>query len=159
MTEARKLSIPIVAVVDTNCDPDLASTSFRATTTAIRSGLLMSRIISDAVIEGKRRRAAQGIVDREPKPEAPVQPRRSAEEEAQHRAAQDAARSEAAAARHAPARPAWQQPRTRLPLLHRLLKLRRPKPHPRRLPNNSPASTNERTRRTTQRWLTSQHKT
>ena len=102
VTEARKLGIPIVAVVDTNCDPDLAQYVILGNDDAIRSGLLMSRIISDAVIEGKRRRAAQGIVDRKPEPEAaPVQPRRTAEEEAQHRAAQDAARSEAAAAQRA----------------------------------------------------------
>ena len=53
VTEARKLGVPIVAVVDTNCDPDLVDYAIPGNDDAIRSGRLMSRVISDAVQEGR----------------------------------------------------------------------------------------------------------
>ena len=53
VTEARKLGVPIVAVVDTNCDPDLVDYLIPGNDDAIRVGQLMSRIISDAVKEGQ----------------------------------------------------------------------------------------------------------
>ena len=53
VTEARKLSVPIVAVVDTNCDPDLVDYAIPGNDDAIRSGRLMARVISDAVQEGR----------------------------------------------------------------------------------------------------------
>jgi small subunit ribosomal protein S2 len=62
VTEANKLSLPIVAVVDTNCDPDLIQYVIPGNDDAIRSGSLMCRIISDAVEEGRfiaSRRAAR----------------------------------------------------------------------------------------------------
>ena len=52
VTEANKLGIPIVAVVDTNCDPDVIQYPIPGNDDAIRSGNLMSRVISDAVEEG-----------------------------------------------------------------------------------------------------------
>jgi small subunit ribosomal protein S2 len=53
VTEANKLSIPVVAVVDTNCDPDVIDYVIPGNDDAIRSGTLLSRVIADAVIEGK----------------------------------------------------------------------------------------------------------
>jgi small subunit ribosomal protein S2 len=53
VTEARKLKIPVVAVVDTNCDPDLIDFPIPGNDDAIRSGALMCRIIADAVAEGR----------------------------------------------------------------------------------------------------------
>jgi small subunit ribosomal protein S2 len=53
VTEANKLGIPIVAVVDTNCDPDTVSYVIPGNDDAIRSGTLMCRVIADAVAEGR----------------------------------------------------------------------------------------------------------
>jgi small subunit ribosomal protein S2 len=53
VTEANKLNMPIVAVVDTNCDPDLIQYVIPGNDDAIRAGTLMCRVISDAVEEGK----------------------------------------------------------------------------------------------------------
>ncbi|HEX6423783.1 MAG TPA: 30S ribosomal protein S2 [Acidimicrobiales bacterium] len=53
VTEANKLGIPVVAVVDTNCDPDVIDYVIPGNDDAIRSGTLLSRVVADAVIEGK----------------------------------------------------------------------------------------------------------
>jgi small subunit ribosomal protein S2 len=53
VTEARKLKIPVVAVVDTNCDPDLIDFVIPGNDDAIRSGQLMCRIVADAIEEGR----------------------------------------------------------------------------------------------------------
>jgi small subunit ribosomal protein S2 len=52
IAEAKKLSIPIVALVDTNCDPDDIDYVIPGNDDAIRSIKLMSSKMSDAVIEG-----------------------------------------------------------------------------------------------------------
>src|SRR5205814_8764498 len=52
VTEANKLGLPIVAVVDTNCDPDLIQFVIPGNDDAIRAGTLMCRVIADAVEEG-----------------------------------------------------------------------------------------------------------
>jgi small subunit ribosomal protein S2 len=54
--EARKLGIPIVAVLDTNCDPDDVDYAIPGNDDAIRSGALLTRIIADAAIEGRSMR-------------------------------------------------------------------------------------------------------
>ena len=54
VTEAIKLSIPIVAVVDTNCNPDEIDYVIPGNDDAIRSIKLMSAVIADAVLEGKK---------------------------------------------------------------------------------------------------------
>ena len=54
--EAKKLGIPIVAVLDTNCDPDDVDYAIPGNDDAIRSGALLTRIIADAVIEGRSMR-------------------------------------------------------------------------------------------------------
>jgi small subunit ribosomal protein S2 len=64
VTEARKLGIPVVAVVDSNCDPDEVDYPIPGNDDAIRSGRLMCRVIADAVIEGRfiySRRAADNL--------------------------------------------------------------------------------------------------
>jgi small subunit ribosomal protein S2 len=53
VTEARKLKIPVIATVDTNCDPDVIDFPIPANDDAIRSGSLMCRIVADAVEEGR----------------------------------------------------------------------------------------------------------
>ncbi|MBU2260899.1 MAG: 30S ribosomal protein S2 [Proteobacteria bacterium] len=55
VTEARKLKIPIVAMVDTNCDPDLIDYIIPGNDDAIRAIKLFSAKMADAVIEGKKR--------------------------------------------------------------------------------------------------------
>ena len=53
VTEANKLKIPIVAVVDTNCDPDVIDYVIPGNDDAIRAGTLLCRVIADAVEEGR----------------------------------------------------------------------------------------------------------
>ena len=53
VTEANKLNMPVVAVVDTNCDPDVITYVIPGNDDAIRSGTLMCRVIADAVMEGR----------------------------------------------------------------------------------------------------------
>jgi small subunit ribosomal protein S2 len=51
--EARKLKIPIIAVIDTNCDPDEIDYPIPGNDDAIRAVKLMVGKIADAIIEGK----------------------------------------------------------------------------------------------------------
>jgi small subunit ribosomal protein S2 len=101
VTEANRLGIPVVAVVDTNCDPDLIDYVIPGNDDAIRSANLMCRIIADAVEEGKflaqRRGARPGTKaeDVAPKPEPKVL---TPEEQAARDAEQARARDEAAKA-------------------------------------------------------------
>jgi small subunit ribosomal protein S2 len=94
VTEANKLGIPIVAVVDTNCDPDLIQYVIPGNDDAIRAGTLMCRIVADAVDEGRliasRRGGGTG-----PGP-APSAAERTAEDEARIAAQQSEARRQAA---------------------------------------------------------------
>ncbi|MFI5053023.1 MAG: 30S ribosomal protein S2 [Acidimicrobiia bacterium] len=53
VTEANRLGVPVIAVVDTNCDPDVIDFVIPGNDDAIRSANLMSRIVADAVIEGQ----------------------------------------------------------------------------------------------------------
>lgn len=57
VTEANKLGIPVIAVVDTNCDPDVIDFVIPGNDDAIRSGELMCRVISEAVQEGQLMRS------------------------------------------------------------------------------------------------------
>ncbi|MBW2188979.1 MAG: 30S ribosomal protein S2, partial [Deltaproteobacteria bacterium] len=56
VNEARKLHIPIVALTDTNCDPDLIDFVIPGNDDAIRSIKLISSRIADACIEGSQQR-------------------------------------------------------------------------------------------------------
>jgi small subunit ribosomal protein S2 len=53
VTEANKLHLPVVAVVDTNCDPDVITYVIPGNDDAIRSGALMCRVVAEAVREGR----------------------------------------------------------------------------------------------------------
>jgi small subunit ribosomal protein S2 len=90
VTEANKLGIPIIAVVDTNVDPDVIQYPIPGNDDAIRANALMSRVIADAIEEGRymaSKRNPQTVVVK-----------RSAEDEAAFAAAQLDARRQAAAA-------------------------------------------------------------
>ena len=52
--EAKKLDIPVIAIVDTNCDPDDAEYIIPGNDDAIRAIKLISGVLADAVIEGKQ---------------------------------------------------------------------------------------------------------
>ncbi|MBO0610029.1 30S ribosomal protein S2 [Myceligenerans salitolerans] len=54
--EARKLGIPIVAILDTNCDPDMVDYAIPGNDDAIRSVSLLTRVIADAAAEGLMKR-------------------------------------------------------------------------------------------------------
>jgi small subunit ribosomal protein S2 len=104
VTEAKRLHIPVVAVVDTNCDPDLVDFVIPGNDDAIRSAQLMSRVIADAVQEGKQiasRRRARAGAKTEDSPTAgaaAAKPKaRSAEEEREFQERQAQARAAAAA--------------------------------------------------------------
>jgi small subunit ribosomal protein S2 len=56
--EARKLNIPVIAILDTNCDPDEVDYKIPGNDDAIRSAALLTRVIADAVAEGLMARAA-----------------------------------------------------------------------------------------------------
>jgi small subunit ribosomal protein S2 len=106
VTEANKLGIPVVAVVDTNCNPDVINYVIPGNDDAIRSAELMCRIIADAVEEGHLIAARRGIAARggdagvaAPVVAAPAP--RDPEEQARRDAEQARARAEAAAAQRA----------------------------------------------------------
>ena len=63
--EARKLGIPVIAVLDTNCDPDEVDFPIPGNDDAIRSVALLTRVIADAVAEGLMARAG-GARQRQP---------------------------------------------------------------------------------------------
>jgi small subunit ribosomal protein S2 len=68
--EARKLGIPVVAILDTNCDPDEVDYKIPGNDDAIRSAALLTRVIADAVAEGLVARAAAAAnAGRDEKPE------------------------------------------------------------------------------------------
>ena len=58
--EARKLHIPIVGILDTNCDPDEVDYAIPGNDDAIRSVALLTRIIADAAAEGLLQRSQGG---------------------------------------------------------------------------------------------------
>ncbi|WP_111765294.1 30S ribosomal protein S2 [Nakamurella deserti] len=58
--EARKLGIPVVAVLDTNCDPDEVDFPIPGNDDAIRSAAVLTRVVADAVAEGLLARSGGG---------------------------------------------------------------------------------------------------
>ena len=60
VAEAHKLKIPVVAILDTNCDPDEVDYKIPGNDDAIRSVGLLTRVISDAIAEGLMARAGAG---------------------------------------------------------------------------------------------------
>ena len=94
VTEANKLGIPVVAVVDTNVDPDSIQFPIPGNDDAIRANALFANVIAEAVLEG------QYIASRRPQavPAAPEPKERTPEEEAAFAQAQAEARAAAARA-------------------------------------------------------------
>jgi small subunit ribosomal protein S2 len=80
--EARRLNIPVIALVDTNCDPDEADFVIPGNDDAIRSCSLVVHALGDAIAEGKQRATpadfAPAPAEEQPQ-EAPAEPEASAE--------------------------------------------------------------------------------
>jgi small subunit ribosomal protein S2 len=76
--EARRLGLPVIALVDTNCDPDEADFVIPGNDDAIRSCSLVVRAIGEAIAEGKQRATPADFVPAGEEEEAP-QPEPAAE--------------------------------------------------------------------------------
>ena len=63
VTEARKLGVPVIAILDTNCDPDEVDYKVPGNDDAIRSVALLTRVIADAVAEGLIARSSGGTAE------------------------------------------------------------------------------------------------
>jgi len=63
--EARKLRIPVVAILDTNCDPDEVDYKIPGNDDAIRSVALLTRVVADAVADGLMSRAGNKAAEGE----------------------------------------------------------------------------------------------
>lgn len=72
--EARKLHIPVVAILDTNCDPDEVDYKIPGNDDAIRSVTLLTRVIADAVAEGLIARSGAATGDSKPGEKAAAEP-------------------------------------------------------------------------------------
>ena len=114
VTEANKLGLPIVAVVDTNCDPDVIQYVIPGNDDAIRAGTLMCRVISDAVEEGRlisgrrnaKAAAAKAAESGQSPPDPEAEARRTQQQaEARRQAALQAQEREARARRPIPPPP------------------------------------------------------
>jgi small subunit ribosomal protein S2 len=107
--EARKLNIPIIALVDTNCDPDEVDYLIPGNDDAIRSCSLIVKTVADAVADGRakvaedefraaqERAAAEKAAAEKAAAEAAVTAAADAERVAAEKAAQEAASAERAA--------------------------------------------------------------
>ncbi|CAM5689057.1 Small ribosomal subunit protein uS2 OS=Streptomyces alboniger OX=132473 GN=rpsB PE=3 SV=1 [Streptomyces alboniger] len=105
--EARKLKIPVVAILDTNCDPDEVDYKIPGNDDAIRSVTLLTRVIADAVAEGLIARSGVATGDSKPGEKAAGEPLAEWErdllegekkaDEAEAPKAEDGAEAEAAA--------------------------------------------------------------
>ncbi|MET8158100.1 30S ribosomal protein S2 [Sphaerisporangium sp. NPDC005289] len=100
ISEARKLNIPVVAILDTNCDPDEVDYPIPGNDDAIRAVSLLTRVVADAVADGLMARA--GATTRgDDKPAAVAEPLAEWERELLTRSDEEAA-SEAPAEAAAP---------------------------------------------------------
>jgi len=96
VTEANKLGIPVVAVVDTNVDPDSIQFPIPGNDDAIRSNALFANVVAEAVLEGQyiaSRRPQAAPATSEPKERTPEEEAAFAQAQAEARAA--AARAQA----------------------------------------------------------------
>jgi small subunit ribosomal protein S2 len=95
VTEANRLGIPVVAIVDTNCDPDVIDYVIPGNDDAIRSATLLSRVIADAVIEGhfiaNKKNARPGTRADEVADQKPLDPEEMRKKAEQQKKAQAAA--------------------------------------------------------------------
>ena len=74
ISEARKLNIPVVAILDTNCDPDEVDYPIPGNDDAIRSVSLLTRVVADAVADGLlvRSGASEAPGEQKTAPEEPL---------------------------------------------------------------------------------------
>jgi small subunit ribosomal protein S2 len=88
--ETRRLGMPVIALVDTNCDPDEADYPIPGNDDAIRACSLIARVIADGIEAGKQRVAPQEMVsDLQPQPEPEQAPPAEPEAEARGEAEQE----------------------------------------------------------------------
>src|SRR6478735_1147797 len=106
VNEARKLGIPVVAILDTNCDPDVVDYQIPGNDDAIRAVQLLTRVIADAAADGLLKRhsgreaaATEAVVAEEAPAEAAAEeaPAEAAAEEAPAEAAAEVVAEETAA--------------------------------------------------------------
>jgi small subunit ribosomal protein S2 len=72
--EARRLKMPVIALVDTNCDPDEADYVIPGNDDAIRSCSLVIKVIADAISEGKAKVGAQAFERAQPNGQPATEP-------------------------------------------------------------------------------------
>ena len=110
VSEARKLGIPVIAVLDTNCDPDEVDYPIPGNDDAIRSVSLLTRVVADAVADGLMARGGEGDSEDKPSPTGELgaeEPLAEWERELlERKGADDGARATAPRAGAAPAKPA-----------------------------------------------------
>lgn len=82
VNEARKLGVSVIAIVDTNCDPDEVDFVIPGNDDAIRSVSLVTRLIADALAEG-RQEGREAVVTRATGPEIEPEPEHVVPEQAQ----------------------------------------------------------------------------
>jgi len=80
--EARRLGMPIIALVDTNCDPDEADYVVPGNDDAIRSCDLIARVVADGISEGKQKVSPAEMSAPAPEPAAPAEEAAPAEDPA-----------------------------------------------------------------------------
>jgi len=76
VAEANRLSVPLVAILDTNSDPDLITYPIPGNDDAIKSIRLITRLMADAVMEGKQEAGIE--TEKEPAAEAEEEPKAEA---------------------------------------------------------------------------------
>ncbi|WP_283134235.1 30S ribosomal protein S2 [Rhizohabitans arisaemae] len=107
INEARKLGIPVVAILDTNCDPDEVDYPIPGNDDAIRAVTMLTRVIADAVADGLMARAGVSRGDAKPEGVGVAEPLAEWEREllARSEAPAEAAAVEAVAEQPAPTEP------------------------------------------------------
>ena len=136
--EAQRLRIPIIGLVDTNCDPDGIDYVVPGNDDAIRSCALVTRAIGDVVAEGRSRfraeeERARQEAEEQARREAEERARREAEEQARKEAEERAAAEALTRPRRRPAtrpRPRWPRPSSRRRRRPRARPPTRPAPPP-----------------------------
>jgi small subunit ribosomal protein S2 len=80
--EARRLKLPVIALVDTNCDPDEAEYVIPGNDDAIRACSLITRALADGIAEGKQKVKQTEFSEKPAEPETPETPETPADEAA-----------------------------------------------------------------------------
>jgi len=104
--EANKLGIPVVAITDSNCDPDLIQHVIPGNDDAIRAVRLITNLLTEAIVEGQQLLGERELRERE------EQAKRAAAEEAERARAEAEAAAAAEAAAGAETSEAERQPAT-----------------------------------------------